>query len=162
MKERFIELRKTLGLTMEEFGKRLGVTRSAISNIESGRRGITEQMIVAACREFNASDTWIRNGEGEMLLEEPGNDIDALARHYELNELETILLRKFLSLSDAQRKAVNNFILDVFSEFSESSETHEERTETHSCVPDPSEATNEEKLAAYQEFLETKKKAEAK
>lgn len=159
MKERFIELRKSLGLTMEEFGKRLGVTRSAISNIESGRRGITEQMVVAACREFNASEDWIRNGEGDMFLEEPGNDIEALAKHYELNELETILLRKFLSLSDAQRKAVNTFILDVFSEFSE---THEERKETHECVTDPSEATEEEKLAAYQEFLETKKKAEAK
>lgn len=42
MNERIKELRKTLSLTMEELGEKLGVTRSAISNIESGKRGITE------------------------------------------------------------------------------------------------------------------------
>ena len=44
MNERITELRKTLSLSMEEFGKKLGVTRSSISNIESGRRGLTDQM----------------------------------------------------------------------------------------------------------------------
>lgn len=60
-------LRKHLGLTLEEFGKRLGVTRAAISNIENGNRNVTEQMIVSICREFGVNEDWLRNGDGEMF-----------------------------------------------------------------------------------------------
>ena len=35
--ERVRELRKTLGLTLERFGERLGVKKNAISAIENGR-----------------------------------------------------------------------------------------------------------------------------
>ena len=42
--ERIREVRNTLGLTLEKFGDRLGVTKVAISNIEKGNRNLTEQM----------------------------------------------------------------------------------------------------------------------
>ena len=37
MHERIKELRKNLNLTQDEFGERLGVVKSSISNIEKGR-----------------------------------------------------------------------------------------------------------------------------
>lgn len=64
MNERVKQLRKRLGLTMEKFGDRLGVTRTAISNIEAGNRGVTEQMLRSICREFNVNEVWFRTGEG--------------------------------------------------------------------------------------------------
>lgn len=64
MNERVKQLRKLLGLTMEKFGERLGVTRTAISNIEAGNRGVTEQMLRSICREFNVNEVWLRTGEG--------------------------------------------------------------------------------------------------
>ncbi len=64
MNERVKQLRKCLGLTMEKFGDRLGVTRTAISNIEAGNRGVTEQMLRSICREFNVNEVWLRTGEG--------------------------------------------------------------------------------------------------
>ena len=64
MNERVKQLRKYLGLTMEKFGDRLGVTRTAISNIEAGNRGVTEQMLRSICREFNVNEVWLRTGEG--------------------------------------------------------------------------------------------------
>ena len=42
--ERIKEVRNSLGLTLEKFGDRLGVTKVAISNIEKGNRNLTEQM----------------------------------------------------------------------------------------------------------------------
>lgn len=67
MNTRIKELRKYLGLTLEEFGKRLGVTKAAISNIENGNRNVTDQMIISICREFDVNEEWIRYGNGEML-----------------------------------------------------------------------------------------------
>lgn len=69
MNERIRELRKELGYTLEKFGSCLGVTKTAISNIERGERGVTEQMFVSICREFNVNGEWLRTGEGSMFRE---------------------------------------------------------------------------------------------
>ena len=39
--DRFKELRKALGLSQEEFGNKIGLSKSGISNIESGTRNVT-------------------------------------------------------------------------------------------------------------------------
>ena len=69
MHERIKELRKSLNLTQDEFGDRLGVVKSSISNIEKGRHGITDQMIKLMVKEIGVSENWLRTGEGEMLPE---------------------------------------------------------------------------------------------
>lgn len=66
--ERVRELRKSLNLTMEKFGEPLGVKKSAISNIENGSRNLTDQMIIAICREYNVNEEWLRTGSGEMFV----------------------------------------------------------------------------------------------
>lgn len=62
------EIRKSLNLTMEKFGEPLGVKKSAISNIENGSRGLTDQMIISICREYNVNEDWLRTGSGEMFV----------------------------------------------------------------------------------------------
>ncbi len=67
MNTRIKELRLFLDLSQEDFGSRLGVTKTAISRLESGNRNITEQMLRAICREFGASYLWLTTGEGSMF-----------------------------------------------------------------------------------------------
>lgn len=69
MNERVKLLRKTLDLTMEKFGERLGVKKNSISQIESGKNSLTEQMIKSICREFDVDEEWLRNGTGSMFIE---------------------------------------------------------------------------------------------
>ena len=69
MNERVKQLRKTLDLTMEKFGEKIGVKKSAISLIESGKNSLTEQMIKAICREFDVDEEWLRNGTSSMFIE---------------------------------------------------------------------------------------------
>lgn len=65
--ERIKEIRKTLNLTLEKFGQNLGVTKTAISRLEKGERGCTEQMLKLICKEYNINEEWLRNGTGEMF-----------------------------------------------------------------------------------------------
>ena len=76
MNTRIKELRKFLNLSQEEFGARLGVTNAAISRLESGARGATEQILLSIKREFGASYLWLTTGEGPMF--EDGGDDAAL------------------------------------------------------------------------------------
>ena len=66
--ERVRMLRKELGLTLEKFGERFGVKKTSISDIENGRRNLTDHMFMSICREFNVNPDWLRNGDGEMFI----------------------------------------------------------------------------------------------
>ena len=75
--QRVKELRKELNLTLEKFGKPLGVGKTAISKIENGENGLTDQMIISICREYNASEEWLRSGVGEMFVPLTRNQVIA-------------------------------------------------------------------------------------
>ena len=66
--ERIKEVRKSLKLTLEKFGKKIGVKKNAISAVENNRNSLSEQMAKSVCREYNVNETWLRTGEGEMFL----------------------------------------------------------------------------------------------
>lgn len=76
MNERIKQLRKHLGLNQSEFASRLGVSQSAVAAWELGTRNPMDAVIQSICREFNVSEHWLREGEGEMFL--PQDDADEL------------------------------------------------------------------------------------
>lgn len=76
MNERIKELRKRLNLTQQEFADRLSIKRGAVANYEVGRNTPSDSVIALICREFNVSERWLREGEGEMFL--PQDDADEL------------------------------------------------------------------------------------
>ena len=100
--ERVKEVRKTLNLTLEKFGARLGVTKQTVSRIENGVNNVTEQMTKAICREFNVDYAWLTTGEGEMFVD---SDEDFLAR------IDAIMLGE-----DDARKNLFKALLDASDE----------------------------------------------
>lgn len=66
MQERIKAIRKAHGLNQDEFGKKLGVSNTAISKWENGERVVPDSAILSICREFCVSETWLRTGAGEM------------------------------------------------------------------------------------------------
>lgn len=81
MNERIKKLRKTLGLTQQEFADRLGTTRNNIAGYEIDRRSPSSSVISLICREFGVSEEWLRTGEGDMFA--PKTDEDELTRAVE-------------------------------------------------------------------------------
>lgn len=127
--ERVKTLRKHLNLTMERFGERLGVRKTAISLIESGRNNLTDQMFLAICREFNVNEEWLRNGEGEMFTTSKGEYIDQVVKKYNLDDLDRSILETYLSLSESSREIIKKYILDVVKSY-EMSEKQKEQEQT--------------------------------
>jgi transcriptional regulator with XRE-family HTH domain len=67
--KRIKELRKHLKKNQTDFGKGIGVTHSAISQIETGDNAPGEQTIALICATYNVNRTWLETGKGEMFTE---------------------------------------------------------------------------------------------
>lgn len=110
LNKRIKELRTILGLSAEKFGSRVGVTRSAISRIENGVVNVTEQMILAICREFNVREEWLRNGTGGMFLEFTEDEFSKAAAMLSNDPFVRSLIIEYWKLDEDSKKLFRNFI----------------------------------------------------
>ncbi|MDR0949280.1 MAG: helix-turn-helix domain-containing protein [Lachnospiraceae bacterium] len=78
--ERVKDVRKKLGLTLEQFGKKLGVGKTAVSKIEKGENNLTEQMTKSICREYGVDYIWLTTGEGEMFIDSDNDFFERIDR----------------------------------------------------------------------------------
>lgn len=109
--ERIKEVRNSLGLTLEKFGEKLGVTKTAISRIEKGERGLTEQMTKSICREFGVDYIWLTTGDGEMFVESDDDFIERIDRiMLGEDEARKNLFKFMLELSDDDIAALNHLM----------------------------------------------------
>ncbi|CAK7082473.1 MAG: hypothetical protein ENTB_03828 [Enterocloster aldenensis] len=93
-------LRNELNLKQDDFGKKLSLTKFAISNYENGRTGIPDRVINDICREFDVNEAWLRTGEGEMF--------EQLTEQQKVMKYTAMLLKDKDSLIAA---AIKNFIV---------------------------------------------------
>lgn len=68
MNDRIALVRSNSGLTQEKFAAKLGLSQNFVWMLEKGTRIPSERTISDICREFNVNETWLRTGEGEMLI----------------------------------------------------------------------------------------------
>lgn len=109
--ERIKDVRNSLGLTLEKFGEKLGVTKTAISRIEKGERSLTEQMTKSICREFSVDYMWLTTGEGEMFVESDDDFFERIDRIMAgENESRKNMIKTLLYASDADIEAFDRLV----------------------------------------------------
>lgn len=64
--ERIQVIRKESGLSQEEFGKRLAVSRNVVAKYENGLVEPPELFINHLSIKFGVSENWLKTGEGEI------------------------------------------------------------------------------------------------
>ena len=71
MGQRLKLIRKALGLTQEQLAQRLGVGKTALSMVETGKARLSNRNKNILVQEFNVSPEWLETGEGEMFNADP-------------------------------------------------------------------------------------------
>lgn len=112
--ERIKELRKNLlGISMETFGKKIGVAKNTISQWETGTNGISESMIRSICREYNVDYFWLSEGIGEPFRDFPKTLIDEIAVEYDLDDFEESMIVEFVKLKKEERAAIVKYVKNL-------------------------------------------------
>lgn len=131
MNERIKELRKTLGLTLEKFGERLGVGKTAINKLEKGERNVTEQMRKSIIREFDVSEDWLLYGKGEMFVTHSHDEEVAMYtqdilddENGEIAKLIKNFIVTYSKLDDDSKSVLRKFAKDLLDAQNKEGETH--------------------------------------
>lgn len=110
--KRFKHLRDSLGISQEEFGKKIGLTRSGLSNIENGVRKVSDRHVLLVVSQYNVNETWLRTGDGEMFNTGPDEELAFMMGELfaEGDEFKTAFITEMLKLDDDIWAEIKNFI----------------------------------------------------
>ena len=109
--ERIREVRKTLGLTLEKFGEKIGMKKNSVSQLENGKNSVTEQVVKAICREYNVDYMWLTTGDGEMFIDTDDDFIERIDRiMVGEDEARKNLFKFMLELSDDDIAALDRLM----------------------------------------------------
>lgn len=67
MFSRFSMVREKLGFSQKDLADSLGIQKSVVSEIESGKRELSKNVMISLMNKFNVSTDWLLTGEGEMF-----------------------------------------------------------------------------------------------
>lgn len=126
MRERIIFLRESLNLTQAEFGEKMGLTRSGVSNIENGIREIQERHVKLILAAFpDVSEAWLRYGTGDMFRKRDG-DVARLVERYQFGDMVKKLMDVYEQLDEARQAAVLEYARRVIADVLEDIRMDEE------------------------------------
>lgn len=110
MKSRVYEIRKSLNMSQEQFGIKLGVTKTSISKMELGTYGVTDTMAKLICSTYNVNEEWLRTGKGEMFNNNDENELAGLmGQLLKEDQYKKRFIKAMLKLTPEQWEQVREF-----------------------------------------------------
>ena len=118
MNERIKELRLKLGLSQEDFGRRLGVGRGAITNIELNKVEPKPLFVDLICEQFRVNKEWLETGDGPMLADMlPEDELATIwAQIKTSDDLMKAIIKGYWQLSESNKAAVRKMVDKMLAE----------------------------------------------
>lgn len=95
--ERISLVIKRSGLTKTKFAEQLHLSQQFISSLCSGAKQPSDRTIADICREFNVSEAWLRNGDGEMFVTRTMNQELAMMVNELMTESDESYRKRFVA-----------------------------------------------------------------
>lgn len=108
--ERIGKLIKALNIKKVRFAERLKIDQSYVTQLTSGKRNPSERTIFDICREFNVREEWLRNGNGEMFLNDTEDEFAKAAATLSNDTFIRSLIIEYWKLDEDSKKLFRNFV----------------------------------------------------
>lgn len=120
MGERILFIRENCGnLSQEEFANELGLTKSAISGYETGRRTPPDNVLKHIACVFHLDEDWLKDGVGEPFLPTPEDALEELFEQFECSNFERSFLTAYFYMNDKDRCGFSNYLEQIFTKMVE-------------------------------------------
>lgn len=153
MNKRLKTLRNELGLKQGDFALKVSTTQGHISDIENGRKELSDRMIKLICLQFSVNEDWLRTGEGKMFAEQETFSLDDYAKRSNLSTLEKKIIKGYMDLAPETREN----LIDTFKNVLQEENTLEEVAEEISPEIQLTKEDESELEKIRQEMLDKKK-----
>ena len=152
MANRLKEIRINKGLNQKDFAKKIGMSRSGYSQIETSDRPISERLILSINLAFpEVNINWLRTGEGNMIIEKEDDFLSQMTKKYNLSPVEAQIADYCLNLSSEERAGVLKHILNI-------ANIIQNNNSINSINIQDSKLSKEEKLKIISEQLDAEEK----
>ena len=118
MEKRIQAARKAKGLTLKQLGDIIGISESAVSNIERGRNKPSGSTLILLCEKLGIDREWLETGEGDMFA--PTAEQAETARMIEsISESPAMrsLLAAWAQLNDENKAVFERFAADYVEDY---------------------------------------------
>ena len=118
MEKRIQAARKAKGLTLKQLGDIIGISESAVSNIERGRNKPSGSTLILLCEKLGIDREWLETGEGDMFA--PVSEQAETARMIEAvsdSPAMRSLLATWAQLSDENKAVFERFAADYVEDY---------------------------------------------
>ena len=118
MEKRIQAVRKAKGLTLKQLGDIIGISESAVSNIERGRNKPSGSTLILLCEKLGIDREWLETGEGEMFT--PTTEQAETAKLIEsISDSPAMrsLLATWAQLSDENKAVFERFAADYVQDY---------------------------------------------
>lgn len=147
--DRIKSIRKEEHLNQTEFGKKLGVNRDTISNIELSRNknGIPDNIIKLIALTFNVNEEWILTGKGEPCVKpEQSNFINTVIKAEKNDDkLLQSIVTAYDNLPNEAKDYIYKFIKDIYENMENNNELAASK-EKEELPPELAELPPDEKI----------------
>ena len=143
MEKRIQAARKAKGLTLKQLGDIIGISESAVSNIERGRNKPSGSTLILLCEKLGINRAWLETGEGEMFA--PTTEQAETARMIEsISDSPAMrsLLATWAQLSDENKAVFERFAADYVENYNQ--RVAERRTAAYDALVQDDEACADE------------------
>ena len=111
--ERFKQVREKTGLKQGEFAKKIKTTQGHVSDIENGRKNVSDRVMTIICLQFDINEEWFKTGEGQMKkqVDNEVNDIisDLLEEDNPLFDIIKGIALTYQKLDEKSQRVIMDF-----------------------------------------------------
>lgn len=133
-----------LNLIQSDFGSKIGLKPTAVGQMETGARNVTDRTYILLKEKYNLNVDWLKTGRGDITIEPDTFSLNDYAKQKSMSDEELEIIKCYLELDPDIRKAVISHFKEYFSGTA------------------AKERTIDEKLDSYRSELEAELKGEEK
>lgn len=118
LNSRIRAIRDALNLPQTTFASKIGIRQSSLSALENGKtEKIDERTVKVICQEFNVSETWLRDGIGDMFVQTDDSLLSEIEHEFTLNKFTKAIVMEYIRMPDDLKNTFKSYLISAVEKF---------------------------------------------